>query len=104
MQNELGERGVVSEVPMPTYGYMRRGIFYQAMADGNLINDWAIGALKGLVYTDRQGRNAGKESPICQIPWGNTERPCACRWRKGFARWGKIQRMPMGTTGRIADG
>ena len=84
---ELGEGGVVSEVPMPTYGYMRRDSSYRATTDGNLIDDWAIGAVKGLVYTDRKGWGAWGESPICQIPWGNTEHPCARRRRMRFTRW-----------------
>ena len=72
---------------MPTYGYMRSDEFYPRMIDGDLINDWVIPALKGLIYTDRKGRGAGVESPICQIPWGNVEHTCACRWRMRFSRW-----------------
>ena len=70
LQNELGKRGVAYEVQMPTYGYMRNDAFYQSMKGENMINDWAIVALKGLVYTDRQGWNAGKDSFIRQLPWG----------------------------------
>ena len=77
IQNELGSRGV-SELPMPTYGYMSNDEFYHAMINEDLINNWAIGALKGLIYTDRDGRNAGAESYICQIPWVHAENPCAC--------------------------
>ena len=44
IQNELGSRGVVSEVPIPTYGYMGKDEFYQSMLGEGLINDWAIGA------------------------------------------------------------
>ena len=73
VQNDLSERGVVSEIPMPTYGYMGRDEFYPRMVDGNLINDWVIPALKGSIYTDRKGRGAGIESPICQIQWENAE-------------------------------
>ena len=73
LQDELGSRGVVSEVPMPKYGYMRKYERYHAMIGEDLINDWAIGALGGLIYTDRKGRNAGKESPYAK-PHGWTLR------------------------------
>ena len=65
-----GSRGVLSEVPTPTYGYMRKDEFYHMGKDEDLINDWVVGALGGLIHTDRKGRSAGKETPICQIPWG----------------------------------
>ena len=55
---DLGARGVVTEVPMPTYGYMRRDEFYHVSRDDDLINGWALGALNGLIHTDRQGRIA----------------------------------------------
>ena len=86
LQNELGKRGVLPEVQMPTYGYMWRDVSYQSTKGENLISDWAIGTLKGAAYTGRKGRNAGKDSPICQLPWADTEHPFARRWRMRYTR------------------
>ena len=80
IKRELGSRGIASEVPMPAYGYMRKDEFYHTSKDEDLINDWVWGDLSGLIRTDRKGRNAGRESPICQIPCGNTKIARSCRW------------------------
>ena len=69
-QKEMASRGVLTEITTPTYGYMRGGGFHMEMMDGDLINDWVLVALRGMIYTDRKGRNMGTDSPICQIPWG----------------------------------
>ena len=65
-------RGVASEVPTSAYRYMGKDEFYHVSNDEDLLNDWAVGKLEGLIHTDRKGRNAGVESSICQIPWENT--------------------------------
>ena len=104
MKNDLWSIGVVAEVPTPTYGYMVESEFYFTSMDEDIINDWALDTLRGLIHTDRKGRGAGEESPICQIPWGNTQVARACRWGMRYTRWGKIQRISMGTIGRIASG
>ena len=76
LQNELGKRGVSSEVQMPKYGYIGEDAFYQSTKDENMIDDWAIVALGGLVYTDRKGRDAGKDSPICHYLGGYRTSMC----------------------------
>ena len=86
MKDELGPKGVVSEVPMPTYGYMRKDEFYHVSNDEYLLNDWALGTLKGLIHTGRKGRGTGVETAICQIPYGNMPIICACRWRMRYTR------------------
>ena len=59
---------------MPTYGYVRRDECYGRSVGGNLTNEWAIRALRGMIYTDRKGRNAGADTSICQIPWEGGKR------------------------------
>ena len=54
MKAELGARGLVAEVPMPTYGYLGKGEFLYRRKD-DLISDWAIDALRELVHPDRKG-------------------------------------------------
>ena len=58
IRRELGSKGVASEVPMPTYGYVRKDEFYHTSKDEDLINDWVVGALRGLIHTDRKGMGA----------------------------------------------
>ena len=54
LKEELGARGIVAEVPMPTYGYLGKGEFLYRRKD-DLISDWAIDALRELVHPDRKG-------------------------------------------------
>ena len=89
-------RGRVGSADSDVRIYMGNDEFHHMSKDGDLINDWAMDALRGLIHTDRKGRGKGKESPICQIPWANTKIVRACRWRTKYTRWGKIQRAPMG--------
>ena len=70
MQKEMASRGVLTEIPAPTYGYARGDYFHMGVIDGNLVNEWALVALRGLIYTDRRRRNMGTDSPIWQIKWG----------------------------------
>ena len=99
----MASTGVLTETPTPTYGYMRGDDFYIAAMGGNLINYWVLVALRGIIYTDRKGRNMGTDSPIRQIPWGDTEYICACRWRMRFNRgvsykefqWGELAELQM---------
>ena len=87
MQKEMASRGVLTEIPAPTYGRARGDELHMGIIDENLVREWVPVALRGMIYTDRRGRNMGKDSPICQIPWGDTEYPiCACRWHMRFAR------------------
>ena len=55
MKAELGSSGLVAEVRMPTYGYLGNGEFLYRRRDGDLINDWAMGALRELIHSDRHG-------------------------------------------------
>ena len=64
VQKEMASRGVLTEIPTPTYGYMRGDDFHMALMDGDLINDWVLVALRGMIYTDRKGRNMGSDSSI----------------------------------------
>ena len=86
MQKDMDSRGLLTEIPAPTYGYTRGGDFHMGIIDGDLVNEWALVALRGTIYTDRRGRNMGSDSPICQIPRRDTEYICACRWHMRFAR------------------
>ena len=104
VQKEMASRGVLAEIPTPTYGYMRGDDFPMAMMGGNLINDWVSVALRGMIYTGRKERNMGTDSPICQVPWGDTEYICACRWQTRFARGVRYKECQCGAIGRIADG
>ena len=98
VQKEMASRGILTETPYPTHGCMRGDDFYMATMDGNLISDWVFWVLRGMIYTDRKGRNMGTYSSICQVPWGDTEYICACRWRMRFTRgvrykecqWGQL--------------
>ena len=83
MKVELGAKGLLAEVPSPTYGYLGSDDFYHRSRDGDLINDWASDALKGLIYTDRQGRHTGHRAFICQIPANDT---CACRYHMRYTK------------------
>ena len=111
MKDDLWSRGVASEVPLPTYGYMRKDEFYHVSKDDDLLNDWAAGALKGLIHTDRKGRNAGAESSICQIPWQNKPIICSRRWRMRYTRgvrfkerqWGHLAELQMDTISSQKD-
>ena len=51
---------------MPTYRYMRKDEFYHAMINEDLINDWLIGALGGLIYTDRKGGALERNRPYAK--------------------------------------
>ena len=62
IKNELGSRGVVSEAPMPTYGYMGKDEFYNMIKDADMINDWAMAAFGGLIHTDMKCVCAKEES------------------------------------------
>ena len=53
MQKEMASRGVLTEIPAPTYGYTRGDDFHMGIIDGNLVNEWIMGALRGMIYTDR---------------------------------------------------
>ena len=64
----LSERGVLAELPMPDYGYVRIGMILLGEMDEDMINDWAEGHLGDLTYTDNHGMNTGARTPICQIP------------------------------------
>ena len=49
----------MKEIPAPTYGYMRRDEFYVGTIDGKFANEWVMFPLRGMIYTDRKGRNMG---------------------------------------------
>ena len=103
IKNEPGSRGVASEVPIPTYGYMGKDEFYHMSNDGDLINGWAIDALGCLIYTGSKGRSARKESPICQIPWGNSENVFFQMAHEVYPM-GTIQGASVGAISRIVNG
>ena len=71
VRNDLVCRGVAAGNPAPKYGYLRRNEFYVGAIDGGLANDWVMYTLRGMIYTDRKGRNMGTAPFICQIPWGD---------------------------------
>ena len=55
MKAELGARGLLAEAPMPTHGYFRKdGLLYRRK-DDDLINDWALDALREPVHSYRHG-------------------------------------------------
>ena len=58
-QEDLVRRGVATEIPAPTYGYMRRNEFYLGTIDVDLANGWVMYTLRGTIYTDRKERNVG---------------------------------------------
>ena len=61
--------------------------FRHKSRDADLINDWAMQALRGLIHTDREVGSAGMESPICQAIWGNAKVARVCRWLMRYTRW-----------------
>ena len=83
VQESLVARGVATEAPAPTYGYLRKNDVLFNRKDDDLISDWVGETLEGLVYTDRYGRNAGVESFLCPIP---IEHGCVCRYHMRYTR------------------
>ena len=82
----------------PTYGYLRSDEFYHRSRDGDLINDWVTDTWKVLIYADRQGRNTGRRTFICQIPAKDT---CDCRYHMRYTKgirlkasqWGQMEEL-----------
>ena len=71
---------------MPTEGYMRRDEFYTRSPDGDLANEWVVGTLRGVIYTEKIGRRTSSDTFICMAPWVEQDRICACRWRMRYDR------------------
>ena len=69
-QKGLVNLGAIAVIPAPTYGYMRKDEFYAGSSGGNLLNEWAPYALRGMIYTDKVGRCMSADTFISQIPWG----------------------------------
>ena len=86
VQKELVNRGAIAEIPAPTYGYMRKAVFYAGSLGDNLLNEWVPYALRGMIYTDKVGRCMSADTFICQIPWEGLEEICACRWHMRYTR------------------
>ena len=42
VKKDLASRGIVTEIPAPTYGYMRRDEFYVGTINGDLANEWVM--------------------------------------------------------------
>ena len=53
----------------------------------DLINDSVLGALRGLIHTDRKGRAKEKSRPYAKPPWGNTQVARARRRHMRYTRW-----------------
>ena len=60
VKKDLSSRGIVTEIPAPTYGYMRRDDFYVGTIDENRTSEWVAFSLRGMIYADRRGRNMGR--------------------------------------------
>ena len=41
-KKDLSSRGISTEIPAPTYGYMWRDEFYVGTIDGDLANEWVM--------------------------------------------------------------
>ena len=78
--SSLEERGILTEMPSPEYGYVRISVILHARMAKSLYNDWVDGNLDGLTYVDRQGRNRGEWSFICQLQW------CSFRYHMRYTR------------------
>ena len=65
----LAERGLLTETPVPNYGYVRSSAILRERMGFDLYNDWEGGNLDELTYTDRQGGNDSSGSFICQLQW-----------------------------------
>ena len=98
MKSELGARGLVAEAPMPTYGYLRKDEFLYRRKDGDLINGWAIDALRELAQSDRHGRHTGVQSFMRQIA---IRQACSCLYRMRYSgriklkmsQWGNMDEL-----------
>ena len=75
----LEGRGVFTEMPIPSEGYLGSDDFYTRSIDEDLVNECAIVALRGVIYTERIGRCMSADAFICRVHWEEEERICACR-------------------------
>ena len=82
----LEERGVLTEIPMPTHGYMRRDEFYSRALGDNLLNEWVSRTLRIMIYTERIGRCMSADTFLCNVQWEGQERIFACRWHMRYVR------------------
>ena len=48
----LASRGLLTEMPVPDYGYVRSFLILREILDFDLYNDWAGGNLNELTYAD----------------------------------------------------
>ena len=51
----LAGRGVLTELPVPNYGYVRSSAILHGRIENIMYNDWVGGNLEELIYADRQG-------------------------------------------------
>ena len=104
MQKEMASRGVLTEIPSPTYGYARGGDFHMGIIDGSLVNEWVLGALRGMIYGPKRKKYGGgcahMPNPIGGCRISHMRAPLAHEVRKRS----KIQGLSVGPIGRIADG
>ena len=77
---------MLTEIPIPTPGFMRRDEFYTKSLDDKLLNEWVPRTLRSMIYTERIGRCMSADTFICKVPWKGQERICACRWRMRYTR------------------
>ena len=77
---DLAESGLLTEMQVPDYGYVRSSLILHEGMDFDLYNDWAGGDLNELTYTDRHGGKRPLISFICR------KQRCACRYHMRYTR------------------
>ena len=84
----LAERGAMTEMPSPDYGYVRSSATLHERIDNILYNGRGDGNLAELTYADRLGRDRSAGSCICQK---TPDQRCACRYRVRDTRGAEVK-------------
>ena len=66
VNEDLATSGLLTEVPVPDYGYVRSSLILHGGIDFDLYNYWAGGNLNELTYTDRPC--GGRPLTVIHIP------------------------------------
>ena len=79
----LAERGAMTEMPLPNYGYVRSSVTLHERIDNVLYNGRVGGSLDELTYADRHGGDRSAGSFICQQ---TQDQRCAWRYQVRYTR------------------
>ena len=70
----LAERGVLTELPVPNYGYLGSSVILHERIDNGIYNGWVDGNLDELTYVDIQG---GPKHMVIHMPTDARTKVCA---------------------------